>query len=78
VRLAIAPNPLQVDGIFHPAALVLVHRVTRLVGSLVNAKYLATECEHLRHEGHPVELAVLVESLQDFIPAADFNPVSYA
>src|SRR5579864_8554800 len=68
---------VEVDGILHAPSADREHRVAGLVRALIDVKTTAAECEHLRHERHAVELAVLVESTQDFILAANLEPVAY-
>ncbi len=63
------------NGILHPAAFVVVNRVTRLVGAFVNTKTLSAELEHLRHEGEIFQAAVFVERGQDLFTAADLHPI---
>jgi hypothetical protein len=47
------------------------------VRALIDLKTTAAECEHLWHERHAVELTVLVEGTQDFVLAANLEPVAY-
>src|SRR5258708_10567064 len=75
MRLTIAANTLQMNGILHPAAFVVVNRVTRLMGTFVDTKSLAAECEHLRHEGEIFQAAVFVERAQDLFAAPDLHPI---
>jgi hypothetical protein len=53
-------------------------RVTRLMGAFVDTKPSATEGEHLRHERHPVQAAILIERRQDLSLGSDLHPVPYA
>src|SRR5258706_4621898 len=75
MRLTIAANTLQMNGILHPAAFVVVNRVTRLVSTFVDTKTLSAEREHLRHKGEVFQAAVFVERGQDFFTAADLHPI---
>src|SRR5260370_10560544 len=75
MRLTIVANTLQMNRILHPAAPVVVNRVTRLMGMFVATKSLAGECEHLRHEGEIFQAAVFVERGQDLFAAADLHPI---
>src|SRR5436305_1781016 len=62
VRTAIAAC-FEMDCALDPASSYRKHGIARLVRSLINLEFLAAECEHLRHERHPIELAVAVEGL---------------
>jgi hypothetical protein len=50
--------------------------VTRLVRPLENLEALPTKGEHLGHKGHTLKLPILVERLEDFVLAADFDPLA--
>src|SRR5262245_40105755 len=76
MRLAVAAKPFEVHGVAHFSAFERIRCVTRLVGSLEDAKPLAAEGPHLWHEGHAVELTILIESFEYFFLAPDFHPVS--
>jgi hypothetical protein len=51
--------------------------VARLVSTLVDSEPPSAKSEHLRHKGHTFDLAVTIESLQDFSFTADFHQVAY-
>src|SRR5216684_4817304 len=75
MRLTVAAKAFQMNCIFHPAALVVINRVARLVGTFVDAKTLAAECEHLRHERQIFQAAVFVKGDQYLFTAADLHPI---
>jgi hypothetical protein len=50
--------------------------VAGLMGALVDLKALAAPFEHLRHERKSVEAAVSVQRCEDFLPAANLNPIA--
>src|SRR5690349_19350232 len=53
-------------------------RIARFVRALGNLKALSTVLKHLRHEGHALETAILIQRGKDFVLAPDFNPVTDA
>jgi hypothetical protein len=75
--LTVAADAFQMEGVPHPAGLVVVDGVARLVRPLEHPETLATELEHLRHEGQAVEPTILVEGLQYFFLRTNFNPISW-
>jgi hypothetical protein len=50
--------------------------VASLMRPFIDREPLSAESEHLRHEWHPVELPLTVESAQNFLSAADLYPVA--
>jgi hypothetical protein len=52
------------------------HRVTSLVGTLLDTKPAAAIFEHLRHKRQIFEFAVTIERPEDFLLAANLYPVS--
>jgi len=47
--------------------------VTGLVGTFEDAKTLAAILEHLGHEGHGIEPAVMIECPKNFFAATNLN-----
>jgi hypothetical protein len=52
--------------------------ITRLVRTLEDAKSLAAELKHLRHEWHAFELTMLVQCLEDLLFLSNLDPVAYS
>ena len=51
-------------------------RIAGLVRPLVDLEALPAILEHLRHEGHAIQSTLLVKRPQDFVLAADFDPIT--
>src|SRR5581483_3815011 len=73
-----AAQVFEMNGVIQPAGLHDGDGVAGLVGPLFHAKPLAAELEHFRHEGKPVERAVLVQRGENFLFGADFHEVADA
>jgi hypothetical protein len=65
------------DRTINPAAPNGKNRVARLVGSLIDLKSLPAKSEHLWHKRHAIEASIAIESIQDFILAANFYPIAH-
>jgi len=50
--------------------------VACLVSPLADLKPLATEREHLGHEGHAIETPFAIERAQNFVFTPNFDPVA--
>jgi hypothetical protein len=63
------------DGIMNAAAAII--GIASFVRSFIDLKAFAAEREHLRHEGHPVELPLIIERPQNLFLAPDFHPIAH-
>src|SRR5579885_2564847 len=73
-----AAQVLEMNGVIQPAGLHDGDGVAGLVGPLFHAKPLAAELEHFRHEGKPVERAVLVQRGENFLFDAEVQDQGFA
>ena len=67
---------LEMDRVLEATAASPIDGVACLVGALEYLEALAAIGEHLRHEGQLVQPAVAVERRQNFLFAANFDPVA--
>jgi hypothetical protein len=64
------------DSVQHAPSTRLVNRVASLVCDLAYLELLTTPRQHLGLERQPVELALLVQGSENFIPRPDFYPLT--
>jgi hypothetical protein len=71
----ITPHTFEMHGVRHSANAPRLDIVASLVGTLPNPKPLATQTQHLRHEGEMLRAAALVQCRQNFFLCANLNPL---
>ena len=61
-------------GAGQPPTVQTIDRITRLVGALADLKPLPAELKHFGHEGHLLQLTLLIQCAEDFLLGTNLNP----
>src|SRR6266853_197780 len=76
MRRSVAAQLLKMHGIAQTQPAGLVDGVASLVRALVHLKTLSAELKHFRHERQGIKRRVGRQCRENFLFAADFDPIS--
>src|SRR6267143_4833111 len=76
VRLAVAPEPVQVNSVGHTAGIVIFDRIAGFMGRFEYLEAFPTVLQHFRHERKRIETSSLVEGGKDLSGAPHLHPIA--
>src|SRR5882762_4968166 len=76
VRLAVAPEPLQMNGVGHTAVIVILDRIAGFMCRFEYLEPFPAVPQHFRHERKRIETSSLVKGGKDLSRAPHLHPIA--